>query len=118
MSLKEKKRSLWEQGIQSPKRLRFFTEEKFCLIKRLWEEFLKKRGIPSKGEKNRGRRKAVARRSRDETRIREERFSGKTSPVVDEAKWTRFWSWRRVLEWEWQMSYEERYEQMVKEIKI
>ena len=47
-----------------------------------------------------------------------EGFSGRTSPVVDEAKWAKFWSWQRVIENEWAKTYEERYEQLIKDIKI
>jgi len=50
--------------------------------------------------------------------VRTSGFSGESSSVVDEAKWSRFWSWRRVIERERERDYEERYEQKVKEIKI
>ena len=110
-------RSLWEEGIHppEPRRLKFFNKERSEIIKRCWRRFCERIGKkPLKIEA----RKPVERRSSVEASDRSTGFSGESSAVVDEAKWSRFWSWRRVVEWERQMNYEERYEQLVKEIRI
>ena len=99
-------------------KLRFFNEERLKLIKELWEEFCKKWEKKNAKASKVYVRKVVEQRSKEERGLERLGFSGQRSPVVDEAKWSRFWSWRRVLEREWQLSYEERYEQMVKDIKI
>ena len=112
-------RSLWEEGIQVRKLL-FLRKKDFKFLEGLKDKFLRRARNFWKSEKRgvkRSYRKTVARRSKEEKGLRVGGFSGKVSGVVDEAKWTEFWSWRRVIENEWVKTYEERYEKKVKEIK-
>lgn len=99
----------------------FLKEKDFRFLESLKEKFFRKARNFWKREKDapkRSTRRPVERRSKGEEGFRTLGFSGERSSVIDEAKWSRFWSWRRVLAREWEMNYEERYEQMVKQIKI
>ena len=101
-----------------PVRLKFFNKERDEIIKKCWRRFCKRVERIKKTSIKATREEPVKQRIQQEAGCQLRGVSGDSSAVVDEARWSRFWSWRRVIEWEKQKSYEERYEQLVKEIKI
>ena len=113
-------RRLWEHRIHPPEpvRLKFFNDKRYEAITGVWRRFCKKIVRGDERASKKIARKAVERRSKKEGRLRTFGFSGARSSVVDEAKWSKFWGWRRVIENDWARTYEDRYEQMVKGIKI
>ena len=92
--------------------MKYFNTERWSLVKVLWQSYREKwlsepveaKAASVRAKKVRDRESAIG-------------FDGMSSAVMDEARWTLFWSWRRVAEEERARTHDERLEYRQRELK-
>ena len=98
--------------------MKFLNNERWALIGALWQKYLKKWCLGEAQSLNKRGRIALEPRSQVAPGVVASGFNGLNSTVMDEARWSLFWSWRRVAEDERVKTYEQRIEYGQRELKI
>jgi len=119
--------NIWIQRLQAHdihprvERLIYLTEEEFKFLKRLKVRFCKRASRffprPQKVKKEVSE-KAVERRFQEKQENDWAKSRYKTSDIAERRKEALYWSWQRVKEHYREMTIDERYEKLFKEIKI
>ena len=92
--------------------MKYFNKERWAFVKVLWQSYREKwliKPIQAKA--------AIIRAMKVLDRESAIGFTGMSSVIMDEARWSLFWSWRRVAEDERAKTYDERLEHRQRELK-
>jgi hypothetical protein len=92
--------------------LKYFSKECWAFIRALWQSYREK-WLREPVEARAARVRTNKARQYDDP----VGYQGLSSAIMDEARWTRFWSWRRVAEDERAKTYEDRLEDRQRELK-
>jgi len=108
-------RRLWEHGIhpREPIFLKYFNKERCSFINALWQEYFQKWLVKPVEAKKPSVKKDQAKFHKGLIGV-----EGLSSTIMDEARWSLFWSWRRVAEDDRMKTQDERYQRELRSIKV